>query len=411
MLSVIRENVRLAPYTTLRIGGIARYFADITDEDQLREALHFAEKNSLPVLVLGGGSNVLIADVGFSGVVLHIVNEGIIFHPAQKDEARVTAAAGEEWDKFVRQCVARELAGVECLSGIPGLVGGTPIQNVGAYGQEVSETIVSVRAFDRQTKQITEMTNEDCRFSYRASIFNTTERDRYIVLSVTFKLTPHGAPSLRYGDLQKYFAERSQSPSLQEVRDAVLAIRASKGMIIVPSDPDCQSAGSFFKNPMVSAAKFAEVEAAARQQNLLSANESLPHFAMPQGQIKIPAAWLIEKAGFPKGYERGRVGISSKHTLAIINRSSATATELLTFVAQIQNQVQERFGLALVPEPVWIGLENHIPVTLPPILQKPEVRPPNTEPPDPWNLSLKPGRRFRKPEHNPLKTERKKWLE
>jgi UDP-N-acetylmuramate dehydrogenase len=411
MLSVIRENVRLAPYTTLRIGGIARYFADIDHEDQLREALQFAEQHALPTFVLGGGSNVLIADAGFPGLVIHIVNKGIAFHKPKKDAALVTVAAGEEWDGFVQQCVARGLAGVECLSGIPGLVGGTPIQNVGAYGQEVSETIVAVRAFDRGAKRVVEMTNADCQFTYRASVFNTSARDRYVVLGVTYKLRPHGAPALRYPDLQKHFARHNKPPTLQEVREAVIAIRASKGMVLVPNDPDCQSAGSFFKNPLVSTEKFAALEAAARHHNRLNADEHVPQFAAANGQVKIPAAWLIERAGFAKGYERGRVGISSKHTLALINRSNATASELVAFVAQIQHQVQERFGLALVPEPVWVGLE---PPTLADTLPRQpvtEVRPPETPPAEAAPPPAKPGRKFRKPGHNPLKTERKKWFE
>ena len=403
MLSVIRENVRLAPYTTLKIGGMARYFADIDCEAQLQEALLFAEQHYLPLFVLGGGSNVLIADAGFSGLVIHIVNQGITFHKSKKDAALVTAAAGEEWDKFVQQCVARNLAGVECLSGIPGYVGGTPIQNVGAYGQEVSETIVAVRAFDRQANRIVEMTNADCQFSYRASLFNTTARERYIVLGVTYKLKPQGEPALRYPDLQKHFASHAAPPTLQQVRDAVLKIRASKGMVIVPSDPDCQSAGSFFKNPMVTLEQFVQVEAAAA--------EAVPHFAAAFGQVKIPAAWLIEKAGFPKGYERGRVGISSKHTLAIINRNSATATELLAFVEQIQKQVQERFGIALVPEPVLIGLEYQVPISVASVQPPPKSSrtQPATTPPAPAVLS--PPRKFRKPTQSPLKTERKKWFE
>ncbi len=374
---------------------MARYFADIDHEAQLREALQFAEHSGLSVFVLGGGSNVLMADSGFSGVVIHLVNKGVTFHKPRKDAALVTAAAGEDWDKFVQQCVARDLAGLECLSGIPGLVGGTPIQNVGAYGQEVSETIVTVRAFDRQSKRVVEMTNEDCHFSYRASVFNTSERDRYIVLSVTYKLKPHGEPALRYADLQKHFAQRKTPPTLQEVRDAVIAIRASKGMVIVPNDPDCQSAGSFFKNPIVTAETLAQIEAAAL--------DNVPHFAAAKGLIKIPAAWLIEKAGFPKGYVHGRVGISTKHTLALINRSNATATELLTLVECIQKQVQERFGIALVPEPVWVGLENRTPSEAASTPLMPDVHPQKSEAIDSWPKRLKPGRK-------PLKSERKKWF-
>jgi UDP-N-acetylmuramate dehydrogenase len=360
MLSVIRENVRLAPYTTLRIGGIARYFADIDREDQLSEALNFAQARALPVFVLGGGSNVLISDLGFPGLVIHLVNKGVTFHKPKKGAVLVTAVAGEDWDSLVQQCVARDLAGLECLSGIPGRVGGTPIQNVGAYGQEVSNTIVSVSAFDRQENQVVAIANEECQFSYRASRFNTTERDRYIVLAVTYKLKLHGEPTLHYADLQKYFAQQKQPPTLPEVRAAVRTIRASKGMLLVSHDPNCQSAGSFFKNPVVTAEKYAAVEAAAKQQGVLTEAEHVPQFALADGQVKIPAAWLIEKAGFPKGYERGRVGISSKHTLALINRSNATATELLTLVERIQQQVQERFGIVLAPEPVMIGFDYRL---------------------------------------------------
>jgi UDP-N-acetylmuramate dehydrogenase len=406
MLSVIRENVRLAPYTTLRIGGIARYFADIDREDQLCEALQFAEQNALPVFVLGGGSNVLIADAGFPGVVLHLVNKGIAFHKPKKDAALVTAAAGEEWDKFVQQCVSRGLAGIECLSGIPGLIGGTPIQNVGAYGQEVSNTIVSVRAFDRHTKRIIEMTNEECQFRYRASIFNTTMRDRYVVLSVTYRLQPHGEPTLRYADLQAYFAGAETPPTLSEVRDAVLAIRAKKGMVITLNDPNCQSAGSFFKNPIIGAGQVAQIETVAA--------EAVPRFPVADGFVKIPAAWLIEQAGFPKGYEHGRVGISSKHTLAIINRSNATAREMIAFVERIQTRVQERFGIALVPEPVWIGFEHKTEFPTPaqrePDVQAPQLAALESEatnaPPD----LLPAARKSRKSAPNPLKTERKKWF-
>ena len=422
MLSVIRKNVRLAPYTTLRIGGIARYFADIDREDQLSEALQFAEQNHLPVFVLGSGSNVLIADAGFPGVILHLINKGITFHKAKKDGALVTAAAGEDWDKFVQQCVARDLAGIECLSGIPGLIGGTPIQNVGAYGQEVSETIVALRAFDRQTKQVIEMTNADCQFRYRTSVFNTTARDRYIVLSVTYKLKPHGEPAQRYPDLQNYFA--AHKPTLQQVRDAVLTIRARKGMVIALNDPDSQSAGSFFKNPLVRPETLAQIEA--------TTIETVPRFSAADGLIKIPAAWLIEQAGFCKGYESGRVGISSKHSLALINRSNATASEMVAFVEQIQSRVQERFGISLTPEPVWVGLAPRTVAISPPVQTKIEPKverkiEPKLEPkverkieplasPSATNGALplppvKPARKFRKPEQSPVKTERKKWFE
>ena len=355
MLSVIRENVRLAPYTTLRIGGIARYFSDVHNEEQLHEALNFAQLLKLPIFVLGGGSNVLIADIGFSGLVLHLALTGISFQKPKKDAVLATAAAGEDWDGFVKKCVARGLAGIECLSGIPGLVGGTPIQNVGAYGQEVSQTIVAVRVYDRQQKRVVEMNHAQCQFNYRTSIFNTTERDRYIVLAVTYKLKTHGEPDLHYPDLQKYFADRKQPPELHEVREAVRIIRASKGMLISANDLDCQSAGSFFKNPVITSEEFTHIETAAKKLKLITNSDQVPNFTAPDGKIKVPAAWLIEQAGFYKGYGRGRVGISSKHTLAIINRSNATASEVIEFVQQIQTQVREKFGISLVIEPVFIG--------------------------------------------------------
>ena len=353
MLSAIRENVRLAPYTTLRIGGIARFFVDVTNEDQLREALDFAKARALDIFVLGGGSNVLIADAGFKGVVLHIALDGVSFE-AHNNEVIATVAAGENWDSFVNQCIAQNLSGVECLSGIPGKVGGTPIQNVGAYGQDVSETIIKVRAFDRQTKSIVELTNTQCGFGYRSSIFNSTERDRYVVVEVTFRLKKNGEPALRYPDLQKHFETSKAPPTLAEVRAAILKIRASKAMVITPNDPDCQSVGSFFKNPIVIAEKFAEIKKAAKKLQL----KEVPHFPAADDKIKIPAAWLIEQAGFVKGYSRGRVGISSKHTLALINKSNATADEMLTLMRRIQEEVNKRFGVALLPEPIYISSEG-----------------------------------------------------
>lgn len=359
---LIQENVPLAPLTTLGIGGAARFFAEAVSESELIAAIEFAEQRDLPVFILGGGSNVLVSDEGFPGLVVRVAIKGIfgndrwdrlITCPTDEDQSKwteqVTVGAGEDWDDFVRQCVERNLAGVECLSGIPGLVGGTPVQNVGAYGQEVSETIVHVRVFDRQTKQIVELSNAECGFRYRASIFNLTERNRYIVLAVSFALKANGEPSLRYPDVKNFFAGRSGEPTLAEVRQAVIEIRSRKGMVIVPDDPDCRSAGSFFKNPIISADAFAKLEAAA--------GERPPSFPAGDGFVKVPAAWLIERAGFARGYAKGRTGISSKHTLAIINRGGATASEVLELVKEIQEHVAEKFGVGLVPEPIFVGFE------------------------------------------------------
>lgn len=356
-LLVIRENVPLAPLTTLGIGGAARFFVEISNEDELIEAVEFAGRRRLPVFILGGGSNLLIADEGFPGLVIRVAIKGISWGIEWREE--VTAGAGEDWDRFVGQCVERKLAGVECLSGIPGLVGGTPVQNVGAYGQEVSETIIKVRAFDRESKQIVQLSNADCQFGYRTSIFNSTKKDRYVVLAVTYALTPNGEPALRYPDLKNFFAGRNEKPTLAEVREAVIAIRLRKGMVIVSDGPanhsECRSAGSFFKNPVVSNEAFAQLEAAAREQGLIHNGERVPSFPAANGKVKVPAAWLIERAGFQKGYAKGRVGISSKHTLAIINRGGATAVEVFALVREIKTQVRNKFEIELFPEPLFIG--------------------------------------------------------
>lgn len=319
MTPLIQEDIPLAPFTTLRIGGPAKYFAAARSEAELIAALDFAEQRALPVFILGGGSNVLIADEGFAGLVLRVAVRGVASR-AKDTAVIVTAGAGEEWDEFVAECVRQDLAGVECLSGIPGLVGGTPVQNVGAYGQEVSETITGVRAYDRHERRVVELSNAACEFSYRHSIFNSTARERYVVLAVTYTLRPHGAPSVLYPDVKKFFAERAVPPSLLEVREAVRTIRARKSMLITPDDPDCRSAGSFFKNPLLSEVKFTELCSTAQKNLRTARDEEVPHFKTAEGQIKVPAAWLIGRAGFVKGYQKGRAAISSNHTLALVNR-------------------------------------------------------------------------------------------
>jgi UDP-N-acetylmuramate dehydrogenase len=350
---MIRENVPLASFTTLRIGGPARYLAGARNEDELFEALAFAANLGLPVFILGGGSNVLFADEGYPGLVLHIAIKGIRW----STDNMVTATAGEDWDELVAQCVERDLAGIECLSGIPGLVGGTPVQNVGAYGQEVSETITSVRVYDRLAQQIVELSNAECLFDYRASIFNTSARDRYIVLAATFALQKHGQPALRYPDLNRIFDGSSAKPALKDVRQAVRSIRSRKAMLIVPGDPDACSAGSFFKNPVVTAAFLERMTEDARSQNAIASDQEVPHYSVAAGNVKVPAAWLIEHAGFSKGYTRGRAGISSRHSLAIINRGGATAREIRGLATEIQDRVQAQFGILLQTEPVFVGFE------------------------------------------------------
>ena len=344
----ILENVPLAPLTTLGIGGPARFFVEACDEQTAVDALDFADQRGLPTFVLGGGSNLLVADEGFPGLVLRMAVGGVSEH-TQGNKVVVTVGAGEEWDGFVGSSVERGLGGVECLSGIPGSVGGTPIQNVGAYGQEVSETIVAVRVCDRSSRRIFELSNAECGFSYRHSIFLSTARDRYMVLSVTYALPREGQPTLKYLEVQNYFAGGSGKPSLRDVREAVRAIRASKAMLLVSGDPDCRSAGSFFKNPIVSEQQYGEISARAPAP--------VPRYPVrnDDGRVKVPAAWLIERAGFPKGYGSGRVGLSSKHTLALVNHGGASAGDVLALMREIQQGVRDRFGVPLVPEPQFVG--------------------------------------------------------
>mgnify|MGYP001430210228 CR=1 FL=1 len=296
----------------------------------------------------------LVSDDGFDGLVIQIAIKSSEFRVASSEsennlklETRnsklITVGAGEDWDRFVANCVENDLAGVECLSGIPGFVGGTPVQNVGAYGQEVSETIVSVRCIDRVTDSIVDLSNADCGFAYRTSIFNSTERNRYIVLSVTYKLMPGGEPKIAYKDLINVFGD--SKPSLKEVRDAVLKIRREKSMVIDANDPNSRSAGSFFKNPVVEISKLEELK---------QTHEDVPHFAFGD-KVKIPAAWLIENAGFHKGYALGNAGISSNHTLALINLGQATAAEIIGLKDKIQSAVAAKFDITLVPEPVFVG--------------------------------------------------------
>ena len=243
----LQENVPLAPLTTFQIGGPARFFVEAASRGDVEEAVRFAQSRDLPLFVLGGGSNLLVADAGWPGLVLRVAIRGIERTGDRDGKTIFEVGAGEAWDDFVAHAVKAECAGAECLSGIPGSVGGTPVQNVGAYGQEVSRTIESVEAFDLRDGQVRELCNEGCGFSYRTSIFNTTERGRFVILRVTYALVPGGPPYLEYADLKRYFEGRTQPPSLAETRAAVREIRARKGMLIVEGDPDCHSAGSFFK--------------------------------------------------------------------------------------------------------------------------------------------------------------------
>jgi UDP-N-acetylmuramate dehydrogenase len=344
------EQVPLAPYTTFQIGGPARWFAEAVSESDIAAGVAFARERRLPLFVLGGGSNLLVSDNGFPGLVLHIALKGIA-STQENGRMIVSSAAGEDWDDLVAYAVEANYAGFECLSGIPGTVGGTPVQNVGAYGQEVSQTIVTVRTFDRDTATFVDLPAAACGFSYRRSIFNTTKKERYIVSRVDYALTVNGPATFVYADLARHFAAQNQtSPTLAEVRKAVRAIREQKGMLLVAGNSDCRSAGSFFKNPIVTATT---VDLLAKELGV--EKRSIPAYPAQDGEVKLSAAWLIERAGFKKGYALGNAGISSRHTLALVNRGGASAAEVVALRDQVVDAVQSQFAVRLEPEPVWLG--------------------------------------------------------
>ncbi|HET9839983.1 MAG TPA: UDP-N-acetylmuramate dehydrogenase [Candidatus Angelobacter sp.] len=353
----IQENIPLSPMTTLKVGGPARFFAEAHTERDIQQALASAVARQLPLFVLGGGSNLVIADQGWPGLVLKIALRGIEFE-GDTQKMLFHAAAGEDWDNLVALAVTKSCAGIECLSGIPGTVGGTPIQNVGAYGQEISQTISRVRALEISSGNIVELSNADCGFAYRTSRLNTSMRDRYIVLEVDYLLHRNGAATLEYGDLQKFFAGQGSSapPTLQQVRDAVLAIRRSKAMLLVPGDEDCRSAGSFFKNPLVTAAEADRIQALAEQR---APEKPLARYPGENGMVKLAAAWLVEQSGFSKGFALGPVGISRKHSLAIVNRGGATAKDILALKEEIEHRVFDLWGVRLHAEPVFVGFGPH----------------------------------------------------
>jgi len=374
----ISENVPLARFTTLQLGGVARYYVQATNVNILQDAVNWAQNHQLPIFVLGGGSNIVVADNGFPGLVIHnkisgykicssdgrlIEKEPVLarntFAPPRQYGGEPILAqfgAGQGWQDFITFCVMRNLADVECLAGIPGTVGATPIQNVGAYGQEVSETIVSVEAFDLHTKSIVELSAAECEFGYRSSRFKAHDRNRFIITNVTYRLTPNGKPTIRYPELQRYLEEQNiTSPNLIDVSHTVETIRHRKAMVIDPNDPDSRSVGSFFVNPTVTQEEFARVE--ERAAKYLRMGETMPVFLAANHQVKLSAAWLIERAGITRGYIYGNVGTSTKHALAIINRGNGTAREVVELSELIQARVLDAFGIELTLEPVFVGFE------------------------------------------------------
>jgi UDP-N-acetylmuramate dehydrogenase len=343
----------LAPLTTLRLGGPARRIVEARSEAEAIETVRAADAAGEALLLLAGGSNVVIADAGFPGTVVRLLTRGV----AQRGDGLIDIQAGEPWDPFVERCVSEELAGIECLSGIPGSVGATPIQNVGAYGQEVSETIVRVRVYDRMTDRVEELANEACEFTYRSSTFKRNP-GRWIVLAVTFALErqPQSRP-IAYAELAgKLGVELGGTAPLRDAREAVLELRRGKGMVIDPDDPDSVSAGSFFTNPILDAADFEALR--ARVAERLGDGARPPAFPEPDGRVKTSAAWLVERAGFGRGYGMpGPAAISTKHSLALTNRGGATTAGLLALAHEVADGVERAFGVGLVPEPVLVGEE------------------------------------------------------
>jgi UDP-N-acetylmuramate dehydrogenase len=346
--------VRLADYTTIRLGGPARSFVRASTEEDLVAAVQAADRRRELALILGGGSNLVVADAGFDGTVIQVATRGVR-HGAEP--GTVTVAAGEDWDAVVAQTVAEGLAGLECLSGIPGLTGATPIQNVGAYGQEVAETITALRAYDRTTRKIVTIPSGRCGFGYRTSVFRKDGARRFVILNVAFRLAvqSYSAP-VRYPELAAALGVAvGARVASTEARSAVIELRQGKGMVIDPADPDTRSVGSFFVNPVLDGAAMAAVEAAARAR--CGEGTRVPRFDAGDGLVKVPAAWLIERAGFGRGYGLGDgARISSKHTLALVNSGSATTAGLVALARQIRDGVRDAFGVSLAPEPVLVGV-------------------------------------------------------
>ena len=338
------EFAPLGSRTTIGVGGAARYLVDAQSEGGVLEALAWAKQRGVQVRVLGGGSNLVVADAGFDGLVIAMALRGVACSTASGD-ARLTAQGGEPWDNVVAHAVGRGLAGLEGLSGIPGCAGATPIQNVGAYGQEVAETIESVRAIDRETQSAVEISAKDCRFAYRDSFFKSEAPERFVVTEVRFSLVERAPANVRYPDLRREVERRGlATPTLAEVRECVLAVRREKSMLLDASDVNGRSCGSFFLNPIVSAADLERVRGVA-------GDVAVPAYPQPDGRVKLAAGWLIEQSGFRKGLRDGNVGLSTKHALAIVAHEGATAAEVARLSVRIRDGVRARFGVELAPEP------------------------------------------------------------
>ena len=351
ILENLLQNISLKEYTTIKLGGFAKYFAECNSEEEIKDALIYSQQNKLKTFILGGGSNVVFSDNGFNGLVIKINLKGLQIHSETKDRIILKVSAGENWDNFVKYCVNNNLAGLECLSGIPGSVGASPMQNIGAYGQEVKNTIIYVKTLDRETFKPVVFTNEDCDFGYRQSRFKNQDKDRYIITEVMFRLVRGGEPEIKYPELIKSIYEDIKpedtingKPGLSKVRETVLNLRRKKSMVVDENDPDSVSCGSFFLNPVISEDDFKEL-----LNKIPHTETQIPNYPTEEG-IKLSSAFLIEQSGFVKGFTKNGIGISSKHSLAIINMGGTTKA-LIELTEEIKSAVYQKFGISLVPEP------------------------------------------------------------
>jgi UDP-N-acetylmuramate dehydrogenase len=357
----IAHEVSLAPLTTLELGGTASSFVVVDRVETAKEAIQWAGRNAQPVAILGGGSNVIVSDTGFAGLAVQAALRGVQLQEDGK-QMRVKAAAGEPWDEVVEMAVAEDLAGIECLSGIPGWVGATPIQNVGAYGQDVATVIEGVRVLDLMSLEERTLGREACGFGYRTSSFREFP-GRFMVLSVTFVLERGGEPKIEYRELRRALGIGQSAPGLAEVRRTVLELRRSKSMLVEEDDPNRRSVGSFFINPVIDASSLAALDERARATGGLASTESVPTFKTDSGAFKVPAAWLIEKAGFSKGLRRGAFGISSAHALALVHHGGGSSEELVALARDIREGVRRKFDIELQPEPVFLGFPTANPLS------------------------------------------------
>lgn len=349
-----QQDILLSNLTTIKLGGKAKFFYECKTAEDLKDCLVFARKENIPVQVIGGGSNIIFPDEDFNGIVIKINIKGIELEVACNDFLIVKVGAGEKWDDFVKLCIDNDLAGIECLSGIPGSVGATPIQNVGAYSQEVSETILSVIALDRESLELVKFENKACKFGYRQSRFKNENRDKFIITEIIFKLKKYGEPNIKYTEINKKIEADSNYNLLKEgkekltiVRNIVLETRRKKSMVIEENDLNTISCGSFFTNPVLSEKEFEKFEKICEVNNL-----SFPSLKTPEG-IKVQAAWLIENSGFYKGFRKWGAGISENHSLALINCGGSTK-ELLELAEDIENTVNTKFGIKLKKEPTIV---------------------------------------------------------